>query len=369
MVSLRPLDGYVVGITADRRWEEQAELLNRRGATVVHGPTITTLYLADDDTLRRATAAVIGEPPDYLVATTGIGVRAWFETAAVWGVADNLMDALKSARVVARGPKAAAAAQAAGLDVWAKSADETMDDVVSLLRAEEVAGRRVAVQQYGMETPELTAALAAMGASVVEVPVYRWQIPTDTAPALQLIEATCEGRVDAVTFTAAPAIHNLFAIAASGGFADDLRDAFNVRGVVAACVGPVCAEGAYQNGITTPVVPNVGRLGLLVRALSDHLEQQRRTFSMGGAVVVVQGSAVAVGDAVLEFTPRERAVFQELAAKPGAVVTRPQLLDRVWGSPDGDDHVLDVTVARLRRKLGDAGPALETVAGRGYRLN
>ena len=53
-MSLRQLDGYVVGITADRRWEEQAELLSRRGAAVLHGPTITTQYLASDDDLRRA---------------------------------------------------------------------------------------------------------------------------------------------------------------------------------------------------------------------------------------------------------------------------------------------------------------------------
>ena len=59
---LGPLEGFVVGITADRRWEEQAELLRRRGATVVHGPCMDTQYLADDDDLRRATVDVIEQP-------------------------------------------------------------------------------------------------------------------------------------------------------------------------------------------------------------------------------------------------------------------------------------------------------------------
>ena len=54
LMSLRQLEGFVVGVTADRRWEEQAELLSRRGATVVHGPTISTSYLASDENLRRA---------------------------------------------------------------------------------------------------------------------------------------------------------------------------------------------------------------------------------------------------------------------------------------------------------------------------
>ena len=38
----RPLAGYTIGITGHRRWEEQAEMLSRRGARVLHGPTMTT---------------------------------------------------------------------------------------------------------------------------------------------------------------------------------------------------------------------------------------------------------------------------------------------------------------------------------------
>jgi len=60
-VSTLPLDGFVVGVTADRRWSEQAELLRRRGAEVVHGPSIATAYLASDD--------VLGPPPRPSSAT------------------------------------------------------------------------------------------------------------------------------------------------------------------------------------------------------------------------------------------------------------------------------------------------------------
>src|SRR4051812_46938923 len=149
-----PLDGFVVGITADRRWEEQAELLRRRGATVVHGPCMDTQYLADDDDLRRATVDVIDNPPDVLVAPTGIGVRAWLETAEAWGMGPALMAALAQGRILARGPKAAGVVIAAGLAVWARSETEQMDDVLAKLVADGVAGRRVALQEYGMESPD-----------------------------------------------------------------------------------------------------------------------------------------------------------------------------------------------------------------------
>jgi uroporphyrinogen-III synthase len=40
----------------------------------------------------------------------------------------------------------------------------------------------------------------------------------------------------------------------------------------------------------------------------------------------------------------------------------------VWGTPDADEHTVEVTVARLRRRLGPAGKAVQTTTRRGYRL-
>lgn len=75
---LASLSGYTVAITADRRSDEQAELLERRGATVVHAPVIRTVPLIDGDGLRDATMALIVEPPDIVVLSTGLGTRSWF---------------------------------------------------------------------------------------------------------------------------------------------------------------------------------------------------------------------------------------------------------------------------------------------------
>lgn len=367
-MELHPLEGYVVGVTADRRWEEQAELLRRRGATVVHGPSITTHYLDSDENLRRVTSQVVAEPPDYLVATTGIGVRAWFEAAQAWGLGDDLVDSLVHTRVVARGPKAAAAVSAAGLDVWHRSSTERLDDVIAALVAQPLTGLRVAVQQFGMDSPELIGALDDAGAVVIEVPVYRWQVPEDPRRAQRLIESVCTGRVDAVTFTSAPAVHNLFAIAGREGRSQELRDAFN-GGVVAACVGPVCADGAYQEGITDPLAPSVGRLGLLVRTLGEHLSARRRHFQAGDHTLTLQGSAVLVEGGRAELAQRERDLLELLIVRPGAVIAQSTLLARVWGPEAVDRHVVTVTIARLRRRLGPCGTAIETRQGRGYAFN
>ena len=366
---LRPLEGYTVGVTADRRWEDQAELLRRRGARVLHGPSIATQYLASDEALRLATKSVAAHPPDYLVATTGIGMRAWLEAAQAWGMEEALLDALGPARIVARGPKSAGAVQTAGLTVWQSSPNERLDQLLPVLLAQPLAGKRVVVQEAGAEAVDISLALRGEGADVVEVPVYRWRMPEDTGPALRLVDAACDGRVDAVTFTSAPAVQNLFAVAAFHHRDEHLRRAFNSSGVIAACVGAVCAGAARDEGIVEPVEPSLGRLGLMIRALSDSFEPRRRTLVLAGTEVVVQGFAVQVGDRMVEMPPLEQAVFTLLARRPGAVVSRPVLLQKLWGSPTADPHLLEATITRLRRRLGPCGAALRPSPGRGYRLD
>jgi len=267
------LAGRAIGITADRRWEEQADLFRRRGATIVHGPTMTTRLLHEDQELRAVTEDLVALPPAYLAATTGIGIRTWMKAARIWDLEQPLLAALSGARIVARGPKAAGAVDEAGLAVWARARSERMEDVAALLLAEPLDGVRVAVQLYGVDAPGLRSSLADAGAEVVTVPVYEWELPADPGPAQALVAAAARADLDAVTFTSAPAVHNLFAIARDMGLADSLRDALNGP-VVAACVGPVCGGAAREEGIRAPVQPAVGRLGLLVRSLTQALEDR-----------------------------------------------------------------------------------------------
>jgi DNA-binding response OmpR family regulator len=81
---------------------------------------------------------------------------------------------------------------------------------------------------------------------------------------------------------------------------------------------------------------------------------------------------VTLDGVLLALTSTEYSLLVALAAHPGRAFTRAQLLEQVWGSDYfSDDHVVDVHIANLRRKLGEdaAQPRLiETVRGVGYRL-
>jgi two-component system alkaline phosphatase synthesis response regulator PhoP len=75
---------------------------------------------------------------------------------------------------------------------------------------------------------------------------------------------------------------------------------------------------------------------------------------------------------VIALTAREFDLVATLAAHPGRVFTRTQLLERIWGDEYYDDHVVDVHMGNLRKKLEDdtSHPRyLETVRGVGYRFS
>jgi uroporphyrinogen-III synthase len=365
--SIPPLAGWNVAVTADRRAEEQVALLERRGASVIVGPTVRTVPLVESEALGHAVDALIARPPDTIVLLTGIGTRALFAAAEGAGRDAELVDALAGAEVVARGPKAAGAGTTVGLDVSWHAASERSSEILERLAGDARRGARIAVQRDGQGRADLADQLAALGADAVDLPVYRWELPEDTRAAARLVDAVIDGDVDVVTFTSSPAVHHLLAIAAADGRRDALLDALQ-RDVVTACVGPVCAETAEAAGIPSPIVPRRSRLGAMVQALAARFDGRGRTIAVGGGDVVIQGRAVFVDGVAAPVGARERSVLELLADAGGAVLPKARLLRAVWGATFDDEHAVEVAVARLRRGLGPVGAAVQTVPRRGYRL-
>jgi uroporphyrinogen-III synthase len=362
-----PLEGFVVGVTADRRAREQTQLLERRGADVVHGPVIRTLPLGPEEGLRAATEALIEHPPDDVVASTGIGMRSWFSAAESWGRDDALLGALRNSRFLARGPKAAAALHVAGMKPAWRAPGEQLAEVVEHLLAAGVAGRRIALQQAGDGDNPAASRLRAAGADVLEVPVYRWTRPLDDRPARRLIEAACRGSLHAVTFTTAPAVDALFDIAEEDRRSELLQHVLNGP-VTVVCVGPVCAGAARARGVRVPVEPHPARLGSMVRALTDRLADRRLRVVAAGHTIELRGSLLVVAGERARLGDPERLLLETLVQAGGRVVDHAQLMRATWPGVDPDSHRLEAAVARLRRRLGPAASLLKTVRRRGYRI-
>jgi len=171
--------GCVVLVTADRRSAELSSALTRRGATVRHAPALSIVPHEHDEQLLLDSKALIVAPPDTLVVTTGIGFRGWVEAADAAGLADDLLDVLGRARIIARGPKARGAIQAAGLQADWVAESETSAEILETLLSEGVAGQRVAIQHHGAGADGLDSELAAAGADIASLVVYRWGPPPD----------------------------------------------------------------------------------------------------------------------------------------------------------------------------------------------
>ncbi|GLY00562.1 MULTISPECIES: uroporphyrinogen-III synthase [Actinoplanes] len=355
------LAGFTVAVTAERRRTEMAALLERRGARVVTAPAITIIPLIDDEALHAATAACIGLEPHLVVATTGFGFRGWLEAAEGWGLAEKLREVFGKARIVARGPKPCGAIRAAGLtEEWAAKT-ESSEEVLSRLLAEGVAGLRIVVQEHGEPQVAFVNALRAAGAAVVEVPVYRWAMPADTAPVRRLTEQVAAGQIDAVTFTSAPAVKAFLRIAGDAGA--DVAGAFACR-TLAACVGPVTAAPLVEQGVPV-VMPDRYRLGALIKTVTDELPRRAVRLNVADTTLEVRGHAVLIDGVTHALAPAAMAMLSALARRPGAVVSKDQLAAALPRGTDG--HAVDVAVARLRQALG-SGRHIETVIKRGYRL-
>jgi DNA-binding response OmpR family regulator len=88
----------------------------------------------------------------------------------------------------------------------------------------------------------------------------------------------------------------------------------------------------------------------------------------GAATIDTGRREVRIDDTPVEFTTKEFELLRFLAARPGLALSRQQILDGVWGFDwFGDARTVDVHIAQVRKKLGDAA-TITTVRGVGYRL-
>jgi uroporphyrinogen-III synthase len=365
-----PLTGYRIAVTSANRAEELCALLRRNGAEVSSAAAINIIALPDDDELHGHTETVIAEPPDILVAHTGIGFRGWVAAADGWGLATQLLTSLSKARIVARGPKATGALRAAGLHEEWSPASESSREVLKYLLESDVSGKRIAVQLHGAADgwdpfPEFINGLRDHGAEVFPIHVYRWK-PTPAGGEFdQLVASIARRQVDAVTFTSAPAGAATLERSRELGIEDQLLEALR-SDVHAMCVGPVTAHPLICAGIPTSS-PERMRLGALARHIAQELPPRRScTVHAAGHEMEIRGTCVVVDGLVKSLSGSGMATLRALAQRPGDVVARNALLAALPGN-SRDPHAVDTAVLRLRTALGDKN-IIATVVKRGYRL-
>lgn len=266
------LAGKTIAVTASRRIQEQVAAFERQGARVLVAPTVRIVSVADDTELHAATDHILAHHPDVLLVTTGYGLNGWFDSARERGLEEQLRKALAGATILVRGAKGRGAVRGLGFEDAGMAAQERTSALVDLALERGVAGKHVVVQQHGSPDVAQEARLVAAGAQVTAVVPHRWEAPERPELVGELINALVASELDAVTFTAAPAVSALFEVASAWGVLPQVVEAFKT-GTIAAAVGPVTAEPLEEVGIT-PLAPERFRLGALVKELTAALSDR-----------------------------------------------------------------------------------------------
>ena len=122
--------------------------------------------------------------------------------------------------------------------------------------------------------------------------------------------------------------------------------------------------------MTKPFNPRelVARVKAVLRR-TEAQPKQPRVITVGPMCLDRARREATIGERELELRTKEFDLLATFAENEGLVLSREQILKLVWGYDFyGDSRTVDVHVARLREKLGEAGIAIETVWGIGYKL-
>jgi len=263
------LRGRKIALTEHRFERELAKLVERHGGEVVSCPLLEECVVDNLPELESFVRELIDPGLDMMIFFTGVGFRFLHEQAVRIGEAEAFLRALGRTRIVARGPKPHAALRRVGVRLDMAPEIPTSEGLLDLLRAEDLGGRHVGVQLYGVPNDAFCRQLEAWGAKVKTVQVYEYRAVSDAGQVARFIDRLVGGEIDAVTFTSAPQVVSLF------GHADRLGKTGALTGamtgpVVVVAIGGVTNRALSDRGVPARVVPAVSKMGAMVEAIAGY---------------------------------------------------------------------------------------------------
>jgi uroporphyrinogen-III synthase len=277
------LAGLRVLSLESRRAPEMAKLIESYGGRAIVAPSMREVPLESNTEAIEFARTLSTQGFDMVIFLTGVGTRALAKVAESICPREEFVTALRRAMIVARGPKPVAALKELGVPVTlAVPEPNTWRDLLRVLDEQKdslpLAGRRVAVQEYGMPNEDLIAGLGERGAVVTRVPVYHWALPEDTGPLRNAVQAIVAGEIDMALFTTSVQVAHLLRIAEEMNLDPQLRG--GLARIAVGSIGPITSEELREHGLSADFEPTHPKMGFLVNEAAQAgpaiVEQKRR---------------------------------------------------------------------------------------------
>lgn len=361
-----------IGLIGHWDSQELSEVLRSRGASVTWAQTTSVVSPEVQVRLAAETAVILSTQPAWIVASTGIGLHTWLEAADARGQGEALRSLLASAQKVARGAGAAGSFRALGLGPVFVPPPEADATVAAWLARKLEPGDAVAVQLHCDDAPGAYHNLPHV--RVLPATVPRCTLPADLRPAHHLVELIARSQLDLLVAGGAAAARNLLRIAADLGRETALTAALRER-VALITVGPLTACAFEQAGVGVALMSDGSTIGDIIAAVEGwryRCANPNAVVSKGPVALIPDCQAVRVGARAVPLGRGEFAVLAALVRRPQVVCRLDQLAREAWGHGHGtpaDPTRIRHVILRIRRKLGPAGAALQSVRSVGYRYN
>jgi uroporphyrinogen-III synthase len=268
------LAGARIGLLEARLSSELAELVRREGGVPVCAPAVMEAPVDVAPFLAPLIDDLRAGRVELVVFLTGAGATSLLEQARAGGSYEALVEALREATIVCRGPKPAAVLRKHDIrvDINART-PYTTAELLETLPGSLVAERGIALLHDGGGNPPLVEALRARGATVTELHSYEWRLPADVAPIETLIAELIDGRLDAVAFTNQVQVRHLFEVGARLGRSAAIVDA--LHHTIVGSIGPTCSQALDAHGVKPHAVASPPKMRPLVTAVGEQLAARR----------------------------------------------------------------------------------------------
>ncbi|MFT5526232.1 MAG: uroporphyrinogen decarboxylase, partial [Pirellulaceae bacterium] len=270
MNTVKDFAGLAVAAFESRRADDVARLIERYGGIPYVSPSMREVPLEDDrkavDFAHRLITGEVG----IVIFLTGVGFRHLLAAVERHVDRQRYLETLSDVTTIVRGPKPQAAMKEVGLtptyrvpspNTW-RELLKTVDENLS------VANQAIGLQEYGKNNPSLIAGLEARGGHVIQVPVYKWELPEDTKPLEDNIRAIANGERQVALFTSAQQVHNVLLVAEQLGCLAAVRKQF--QQLCVASVGPTTSEALRDCELPVDLEPSNPKMGPLVSEAAEN---------------------------------------------------------------------------------------------------